>query len=304
MSSSASRTGRRGVAGVDRRQRGRTTRQLSSVLSDLGNTWPRSRQRPRRHFSPRPQNDLANLSKLLMPTLRWPRTRHSAPADHHRRECRQPRRHALSGPTTSSTASTGVLDVEATEQFTVALTPGEADLDLGQGEIFSVQLTDTGNDPVTLNLIAGHTAQRGCRSRSGRTPSRFRRTSRSRSPITLTQTLQSTTYFELNVTAAATVAQHTDSAMIAVRPSVADVLSVTASPGRSTLATRCRCRRRSSTPPMSRETSRRSRDPRRLGQCGGHADGRVREPCAGQRRPQLEPGQVSHDRAGRTGFTA
>ena len=47
---------------------------------------------------------------------------------------------------------------------------------------------------------------------------------------TLTQTLQSSTYFKLKVTAAATVAQQTDSAMVAVRPAVADVLSVTASP--------------------------------------------------------------------------
>ena len=175
------------------------------------------------------QNDLANLSKLLSADPALALVRHPAPADHHRRECRQPRRHAVRARRALFNSITGVLNVEATEQFTVALTPIEADLDLGQGETFSVQLTDTGNDPETLNLSAG-TLPSGVSVALARTPCRSPPNQSISVPVTLSQTLQSATYFELDVTAAATVAQHTDSAMIAVRPSVADVLSVTVSP--------------------------------------------------------------------------
>ena len=122
-----------------------------------------------------------------------------------------------------------VVAVEAREQFTVALTPAESDLEPTQGEVLSVQLTDTGAFPETLNLTAG-ALPTGVSVAFGQDSVSLTPGQSIMVPITLTQTLQSASLFTLDVTAAATVAKQTDSAVIAVRPAVADVLSVTVNP--------------------------------------------------------------------------
>ncbi|HEV3310798.1 MAG TPA: hypothetical protein VG815_09790, partial [Chloroflexota bacterium] len=201
---------------------------LASVLSDFSNTLSMLQAATSGPLFTEAQNDLANMSKLL----------NADPALEPFVTQLQPIITAanagnLAGILTPAQALfqsiAGVLAVEATEQFTVTLTPVEADLDLGQGETLSVALTDTGTDPETLNLSAGALPS-GVSVSFGQNSVSLTPNQSILVPVTLTQTLQSTTYFELNVTAAATVAQHTDSAMIAVRPSVADVLSVTVSP--------------------------------------------------------------------------
>ena len=133
--------------------------QLASVLSDFSTTLASLQSATSPALFAEAQNDLGNLSKLLSAdpalaaflTQLQPITT-AANADN--------LAGMLSGSTSLFDSITGVLNVEATQQFTVAVTPIEADLDLGQGETFSVQLTDTGNDPVTLNLSARAHAQR------------------------------------------------------------------------------------------------------------------------------------------------
>ena len=183
---------------------------------------------------------------------------------------------------------TGVLNVEATEQFTIALTPAESDLDLGQGATFSVQLTDTGSDPETLNLTAG-ALPAGVSVAFGQDSVSLTPNQTVTVSATLTQTLQSTAYFELNVTAAATVAQHTDSAMIAVRPSVADVLSVTASPSAITAGEPVSVTAQVfNTANVARNVQAQIVILDSTGNAVGYADRSAREPGAGERRPHPE----------------
>jgi uncharacterized membrane protein len=124
---------------------------------------------------------------------------------------------------------TGVLNQEAAEQFTATLSPSEADLPPGQGQTFTLQLANTGSDAETLNLSVGNlpsgaTAQLG-QSRVSLAPGASASVS-----VTLTQSIQSSTIFTIPVTASATVVSHVASAVVSIRPAVADVVSVTASP--------------------------------------------------------------------------
>ncbi len=201
---------------------------LASVLSDLGSTLEQLQTATSPALFTEAQNDLANLSKLVA----------ADPALAQFSSQLQPIITAanssdLSGMLAPAQALfqsiTGVLSVEATEQFTVSLTPVESDLDLGQGETLSVTLTDTGSDPETLSLSAG-TLPNGVTVSFGQTSVSLTPNQSVSVPVTLTQNLQSASDFELEVSAAATVVQHTDTAMIVVQPSVADVLSVGVSP--------------------------------------------------------------------------
>ena len=97
-----------------------------------------------------------------------------------------------------------MLNQEATEQFTASLSPNEADLQPGQGQTFSLTLTNTGTDAESLNcsvrdLPTGATVQLG-QSNVSLAPG-SRTTVRSHSA----QTIQSSTVFNLEVTAAASV---------------------------------------------------------------------------------------------------
>jgi uncharacterized membrane protein len=202
--------------------------QLSSVLSDLSSTLASLQAATSPALFTEVQNDLSNLSKLLAadPALASFASQIPPLAND-----------AQSGDLTDLLANvatlfgsiTGVLNVEATEQFTVTLTPVEIDLDLGQGETFSAQLTDTGNDPEKLNLSAG-TLPSGVSVAFGQNSVSLTPGQTISVPTTLTQNLQSAADFELNVTASATVEKHTDSAMVVVSPAVADVLSVSVDP--------------------------------------------------------------------------
>jgi uncharacterized membrane protein len=124
---------------------------------------------------------------------------------------------------------TNSLAVEATQQFTVSLSPGEVDLVPGQGKSFSVQLANTGPDAVTLVLSTGGLPS-GVTAALGQTHATLAAGASTTVSLTLNQTLVSSAIFTLDVTAAASVAQQTATAVVAVRPAVADVLGVTVNP--------------------------------------------------------------------------
>jgi uncharacterized membrane protein len=120
------------------------------------------------------------------------------------------------------------LAVEATQQFIVSVSPNEVDLQPGQSQAFSVQLANTGPDPVNLTLSApGLPAN--VTATFGQTQVTLAPGATDTVSVTLDQTLVSSKLFTLDVTAAATVAQHTATAVIAVRPAAADVTGVTLS---------------------------------------------------------------------------
>jgi uncharacterized membrane protein len=119
-----------------------------------------------------------------------------------------------------------VLTQESREEFTVGLSPTEVELQPGQGKDFSVQLTNTGSDPVSLTLSTG-TLPSGVTASFGQTEVTLAAGATTTVPLTLSQTLVSSKVFTLDVTAAASVAQQTATAVVAVRPATADVLDVT-----------------------------------------------------------------------------
>ncbi|HEU5430217.1 MAG TPA: hypothetical protein VFU81_01060, partial [Thermomicrobiales bacterium] len=124
-----------------------------------------------------------------------------------------------------------VLAVEANEQFTISISPNEVDLPAlaNQQKTLSVQITNTGPAPETLNLSAGalpggvtaDLAQAQITLQAGETQ---------KVNLTLTSNLVSTKVFTLDVHAAATATQHDATAVVAVRAAAADVLGVTVSP--------------------------------------------------------------------------
>lgn len=121
------------------------------------------------------------------------------------------------------------LEILASEQFTIALSPAQVDLQPGQGKVFSVQLANTGDDPVTLTLSSGPLpggvtlgfSQTQVTLAAGETAS---------VTASLSQSLIAAKVFRIEVGAAATLARHTATAVVAVRPATADVLSVAVSP--------------------------------------------------------------------------
>jgi uncharacterized repeat protein (TIGR01451 family) len=130
-----------------------------------------------------------------------------------------------------------VLAVEATEQFTVSVSPGEVDLPAlaNQQKSLSVTLTDTGPDPVRLTLSTG-TLPSGVTAMLGQSQVTLQPGASQTVPLMLTSNLVSTHIFTLDVHAAdsadstlATVAKD-GTAIVAVRAAAADVLGVTVNP--------------------------------------------------------------------------
>jgi len=124
---------------------------------------------------------------------------------------------------------TGILTVEATEQFTLSMTPSEVDLGTGQSQVFPVQLTNTGPDPVTLTLSAANVPT-GVSAQFAQTQVTLAVGATQTVNLTLTQTQEVNVVFALAVTAAASVAQQTATAVVTIHPAIADVISVTANP--------------------------------------------------------------------------
>jgi uncharacterized repeat protein (TIGR01451 family) len=122
-----------------------------------------------------------------------------------------------------------ILTVEATEQYTVSLSPTTVDLQTGQSQTVQVQLTNTGTNDVPLTLstsgvptgVTAQLAQTQLVLPAGQTQT---------VNVTLTQTQDINTVFALKVTAAAAVVQQSATAGVAVRPATADVVGVTATP--------------------------------------------------------------------------
>lgn len=123
---------------------------------------------------------------------------------------------------------TGVLVVEAKEQFSVSLTTTTIDVEPGQSKDLAVKLVNTGNDPVTLTLSApGLPAQVTADFSHAQVVLPAGATATE--TVALGNTLVSSKLFRLNVTAA-TLVQHTTTSVVAVRSATADVLSVTVNP--------------------------------------------------------------------------
>ena len=94
------------------------------------------------------------------------------------------------------------LTQEADEQFRMTLSPTESDLAPGQGKTFNLQLTSQSNDPVSLTLNVG-TLPSGVSASLGQTQVTLAPGQTLTVPVTLTQTIQSSKVFTLDVTAAA-----------------------------------------------------------------------------------------------------
>ncbi len=124
---------------------------------------------------------------------------------------------------------TSILTVEATEQFTISMTPTSVDLGTGQSQVFPVQLTNVGPDPVTVMLTAANVPT-GVTATFAQTQVTLAVGATQTVNLTLTQTQEVNVVFVLAVTAAASVAQQTVTAVVTIHPAVADVVSVTANP--------------------------------------------------------------------------
>ncbi len=122
-----------------------------------------------------------------------------------------------------------MLTHEADEKFTATLSPDEVDLQPGQGQTLTLQLTDASSDSETLTLSVG-TLPSGVTVQLGQDTVSLAAGASVSVNVTLSQTVQSATVFTLEVKAAAAVVSRTASAVVTIRPSVADVLSVTPSP--------------------------------------------------------------------------
>jgi len=122
-----------------------------------------------------------------------------------------------------------VLTEEADQQFTATLSPNEADLSSGQGQTFNLQLTSTSPDPIALTLGTGALPS-GVTAVPGQTQVTLMPGQTLMIPVVMTQTIASTKFFTLDVTASASVIPRTAMAFVAIRPATADVLSVTATP--------------------------------------------------------------------------
>jgi uncharacterized membrane protein len=202
--------------------------QLQSVLSDFGNTLASLESAPTTALFLEAQTDLGNLNKLL----------NADPALASFATPLQPIVTAASNDNLNGMLSTAtslfdsvaaVLTQEADELFTATLSPSEVDLQPGQGQTLSLLLTDTGGDSESLNLSVG-TLPGGVTVQLGQHTVSLAAGASASVSVTLSQTVPSATVFTLDVTAAAPVVSRTASAVVAIRPSVADVLSVTPSP--------------------------------------------------------------------------
>ena len=202
--------------------------QLASVLTDLSNTLASLQSATSGALFTEVQNDLGNLKTLL----------NADPALTSFAAQLQPIITAanadnlagmLSGTTSLFNGITGVLNQEADEQFTASLSPIGVDLQPSQGTTFTLTLTNTATDSEALNLSTG-TLPNGVTVELGQSQLNLAAGALTTVSVTLSQTIQSTTIFTLDVTANAGVVQQAATAVVAIRPAVADVLSVTATP--------------------------------------------------------------------------
>jgi hypothetical protein len=122
-----------------------------------------------------------------------------------------------------------ILTVEATEQFTISMTPTSVDLGTGQSQVFPVQLTNAGPDAVTVMLSAANVPT-GVTATFAQTQVTLAVGATQTVNLTLTQTQEVNVEFTLAVTAAASVAQQTATAIVTIHAAVANVLSVPATP--------------------------------------------------------------------------
>ena len=134
---------------------------------------------------------------------------------------------ALTSPFFSSLAPT--LTQEADQQFTIALSPAQIDLEPGVGKTFSVQLTNTGPDSETLALGVG-SLPANVSAVLGQTQVTLAPGASISVPLTMSDSLVSATLFNLQVTATETLVKQTTTAIVSVEPAEADVLGVTVSP--------------------------------------------------------------------------
>ena len=202
--------------------------QLSSVLTDLANTLALLQTATSPALFTEAQTDLGNLNALLSadPALASFASQ-ITPLIHD----------AQSGDLTDLLANvaslfnsiTGVLNQEATEQFTASLSSSEVDLQPGAGQTLTLTLTNTGTDAESLKLSVGNLPT-GATVQLGQSNVSLAPGASTTVTVALTQDIQSSTLFNLQVTAAASVVSQVASAVVSIRPAIADVLSVTATP--------------------------------------------------------------------------
>ncbi len=202
--------------------------QLASVLTDLSDTLASLQTATSAALFAEAQNDLTNLNTLLNadPSLTSLAAQlqpiiTAANADD--------LTGMLSGSTSLFSSITGVLNQEAGEQFTASLSPTGVDLQPGQGQTLTLTLTNTASDSETLSLSTG-TLPSGVTVQLGQSQVNLAADASTMVPVALSQTIQSTKIFKLDVTANAGVVQQSASAVVAIRPAAADVVSVTATP--------------------------------------------------------------------------
>lgn len=111
----------------------------------------------------------------------------------------------------------------------LSVTPGNVELQPGQGKEFSVRLENRTTQPTTVSLSLGALPS-GVTANLANTQVTLAGSEILQVPLTLSQTLVSMQIFALEVTATTTVGPHVASAHVAVRPALADVVRVLANP--------------------------------------------------------------------------
>ncbi len=118
---------------------------------------------------------------------------------------------------------------EFTQALTLSLAPARVTLEPGQGQSFNVRLENQGNQTLDVSLALGSVPSGVTASLNQTQVSLAPNTART-IPLTLSQTPTSTQVFALAVTATSGVVSQSAFAHVAVRPAVANVVSVTATP--------------------------------------------------------------------------
>ncbi len=117
----------------------------------------------------------------------------------------------------------------STQALALSLSPTSITLEPGQGQSFNIRLENQGKQTLDVSLAPGSVPSGVTvaldETRVSLAPNAVRTI-----PLTLNQTLTTTTVFALEVVATAGGASQTAFAYVAVRPAVADVVSVTANP--------------------------------------------------------------------------
>ncbi len=275
--------------------------QLQGVLSDLGNTLTSLESAASGALFQEAQIDLGNLNELLeadpaLASFATPLQPIVTAAGNDDLDG------MLSNATSLFDSITAVLTQEADESFTATLSPSQVDLQPGQGQTLTLQLTDTGSHPENLNLSMG-TLPSGVTVQLGQDTVSLAAGTSTSVDVTLSQTLQSSTVFTLEVSAAATVVTRTAAAVVSIEPTVADVLSVTPSPSnsrcrRSRDGHRRRLQRRQRHPPASSSTA----GARPVGKRRVDPAPRAIPGCAGRHVEHGVPGTDRHDQSGRGGL--